>query len=68
MENDHLSARNFNKRIKRRDNKTEDLKLQVEALEQETDEQSKQIKHIEKENHLLKNNQLLQSKSEQTYV
>jgi len=65
----HLSVRNVNKRIKRRDDKIDDLKMQVEALEQEADEQSKQIKHFEKENHrLLKNNQLLQSKSEQTRV
>ena len=43
--------------------------MQVEALEQETDEQSKQIKHFEKETHLLhKNNRLLQSKSKQTHV
>ena len=61
--------RNVNKRVKRRDNKIHNLKMQVEALEQETDEQSKQIKHFEKETHLLhKNNRLLQSKNEQTRV
>ena len=48
----HLSVRNVNKRIKRRDNKIEDLQLQVEALEQEIDEQSKLIKHFEKESHM----------------
>ena len=39
--------RNFNKRIKRRDNKIEDLKLQVEALEQETDEQFEQSGNLQ---------------------
>ena len=61
--------RNVNKRIKRRDNKIEDVQLQVEALEQEIDEQSKLIKHFEKENHMLhENNHLLQNKGEQTRV
>jgi len=40
-------VRNFTKRIKRRDNKIKDLKLQVEALEQETDEQFEQSGNLQ---------------------
>ena len=36
----HLNVRNVNKRIKRRDDKIEKFKLQIEALEQEIDEKS----------------------------
>ena len=65
----HFSVRNVNKRIKRRDDKIQDLQLQAEALEKEIDEQHKLIKHYEKENHLLhERNCLLHSKSEKTRV
>ena len=49
----HLNVRNVNKRIKRRDDKIENFKLQVEALEQEIDKKYEVIEQFEKEHHSL---------------
>ena len=49
----HLNVRNVNKRIKRRDDKIENFKLQVEALEQEIDKKSEVVEQFEKEHHSL---------------
>ena len=61
--------KNVKKRLKRRDDKIEDLQLQSEALRHEISEQQKLVKHYENENCLLQErNSLLHNKREKARI